>query len=194
MAHKSTFTTPFRRRKEGKTNYVKRLDMLKKGVPRLVVRKTSRCIIAQFVQFDPLGDKTIAHVNSRQLEPFGWKAGKKNLPAAYLTGLLAGVRAKKKKVESAVLDIGFAMPHLKGWWASALKGAIDAGINIPVGKEALPSEERISGKHIEQAAKNPKKHALLFSEAGKKVDLGNLSKSFAEAKQKILLQSGGSDE
>lgn len=193
MAHKSTFVVPFRRRKEGKTNYAKRIGMLRSGLPRLVVRKTSKHIIAQFAQFDPAGDKTLVHVNSRRLESFGWKAGKKNLPAAYLTGLLAGVKAKGKKVDSAILDIGFAMPHLKGWWASALKGAIDAGIKIPVGENTLPSEDRISGKHIELAFKNPKKHALLFSEASKKADLQNLSKEFADVKQKIL-SHGGKDE
>ncbi len=193
MAHKSTFVVPFRRRKEGKTNYAKRLGMLKGGLPRFVVRKTNNHIIAQFVVFDPVGDKTVAHVNSRQLEPFGWKAGKKNLPAAYLTGLLAGVKAKKKKVDHAVLDIGFAMPHLKGWWASALKGAIDAGVKIPVGENTLPAEDRISGKHIELAFKNPKKHALLFSKAGKNADIQNLSNAFAAAKQKILAHSGDKD-
>lgn len=194
MAHKSTFVVPFRRRKEGKTNYAKRIGMLRGGAPRFVARKTNKHIIAQFVEFEPAGDKTLVHVNSRQLESFGWKAGKKNLPAAYLTGLLAGVKAKKKNVGSAILDIGFAMPHLKGWWASTLKGAIDAGVKIPAGENTFPPEDRISGKHIELAFKNPKKHSLLFSQASKKAGLENLTKEFAAAKQKILEHGGDKDE
>lgn len=168
MAGKSTFKVGFRRRREGKTNYKKRLNLLKSNMHRLVVRKTNNYIIAQLVEFNPEGDRTVVHVNSRDLEKFGWKAGKKNLPAAYLTGLLAGVKAKKLKIDKAILDIGFAIPKRKGWWASALKGALDAGLKMPAGEKALPSDERISGKHIELFAKKP------------------VTKTFEEAKQKIM--------
>jgi len=41
MTNKTTFKVPFRRRKEGKTNYKKRLNMLKSGTPRLVARRTN---------------------------------------------------------------------------------------------------------------------------------------------------------
>ena len=133
-----------------------------------VIRKTNNYIIAQLVEFNPEGDRTVVHVNSRDLEKFGWKTGKKNLPAAYLTGLLAGVKAKKLKIDKAILDIGFAIPRRKGWWASALKGALDAGLKMPAGEKALPSDERISGKHIELFAKK------------------QVTKTFEEAKQKIM--------
>ncbi len=168
MAGKSTFKVGFRRRREGKTNYKKRLNLLKSNMHRLVVRKTNNYIIAQLVEFNPEGDRTVVHVNSRDLEKFGWKAGKKNLPAAYLTGLLAGVKAKKLKIDKAILDIGFAIPKRKGWWASALKGALDAGLKMPAGEKALPSDERTSGKHIELFAKKP------------------VTKTFEETKQKIM--------
>ena len=98
MATKKTYVTQFRRRREGKTNYKKRLAMLKSGSHRLVVRKTNQHVMVQLIEYNPKGDKTIVHVNSKILENLGWKAGKKSVPAAYLTGLLAGTKAKEKKV------------------------------------------------------------------------------------------------
>jgi len=189
MGKTSTFTTQFRRRADGKTNYRKRESMVKSSIPRLVVRKSNNIVIAQIVQFDPTGDRTLVHVNSNMLGQFGWKAGKKSLPAAYLTGLLAGVRAKKKKIDKAILDIGFATPVHGCSWAAAAKGAIDAGIAINVGKEALPSEDRMQGRHIEQFAKKlgdkaAKERFSAVSKAG--VDMQNLTGLFASAKQKIL--------
>ena len=167
MADKSTYKVSFRRRKEGKTNYKKRLAMLKSGLPRFVVRRTNHYLIAQLVKFEPDGDKTVVHVNSKQLEKFGWKAAKKNLPASYLTGLLAGKKAKAKGIEKAVLDIGFAMPKHGGWWASALKGFKESGVEIAAGEKALPSEERASGKHIEAFSKKP--IAKMFEEVKEKI-------------------------
>ena len=182
MAHKSTYKVSFRRRREGKTNYKKRLGMLKSGVPRLVVRRTNKYVIVQVIEYLDKGDKTIAHANSKELEKFGWKAGKKNIPAAYLTGLLAGNRAKKANAEKAILDIGFAIPQRKGWWASALKGAIDAGLKIPAGEEALPDENRVKGTHIEDFAKVNEK-AFGKVKASEMAGLGNV---FEEVKKKIL--------
>lgn len=168
MAKKSTYKLQFRRRKEGKTNYAKRLNLLKSGLPRLVARRTNKHVIVQVVEFEPKGDKTLVHVNSKQLEKMGWTAGKKSIPAAYLTGLLAGTKAKEKGVKEAVLDIGFAMPHHKGWWASTLKGFQEAGPMVKAGEEIMPPPEMISGKHIELFLKKP------------------ITKMFEETKQKIL--------
>jgi len=186
MGKTSTFTTQFKRRREGKTNYKKRLALLKSGLHRLVVRKTNNYIIAQVVEFKPKGDKTVVHVNSSQLEKFGWKAGKKSLPAAYLTGLLAGTRAKQAKVEKAILDTGFAIPKHRGWWASALKGTLDSGLELPAGKESLPNEERASGKHIGDFAGMNEKPKQAFGKIGKKTDLKHVTKMFEEVKQKIM--------
>ena len=183
MANKSTYKVQFRRRLDGKTNYKKRLALLKSGLHRLVVRRTNNYVTAQIIEYDPTGDKTIVNITSKQLEKFGWKAGTKSLPAAYLTGLLAGTKAKEAKVEKAILDIGFAIPQRKGWWGAALKGAIDAGLKIPAGEEALPTEERISGKHIEEFSKKEEIAGTMFSKVGKQTDL---TKTFEEVKQKIL--------
>ena len=32
--------------------------------------------------------------------------------------------------------------------AAALKGVVDAGVNVPADEEAFPSDDRISGEHL----------------------------------------------
>ena len=183
MAKKSTCKVQFRRRLDGRTNYKKRLALLKSSLHRLVVRKTNRYVSAQLIQYDPKGDRTVVDVTSKELAEYGWKAGTKSLPAAYLTGLLAGAKAKQAKVDKAILDIGFAIPQRKGWWGAALKGAIDAGLEMPAGEEALPAEDRLTGKHIEDFSKKPELPKGMFSKIGKQE---SLSKKVEEVKQKIL--------
>ncbi len=188
MAGKSTFTTQFRRRRQGKTNYKKRRALLSSNLPRLVARKSNKYIVVQLVEFAPKGDKTLVHVNSKQLAALGWKAGKKNMPAAYLTGLLAAMKAKQRRIEKAVLDIGFSTPVHGSFWSAVLKGALDAGLQVNAGEEAMPSEERASGKHIERfAALLGEKPAERFSTYAKQgVDAKQLSKLFNATKEKIL--------
>ncbi|HDD71460.1 MAG TPA: 50S ribosomal protein L18 [Candidatus Aenigmarchaeota archaeon] len=148
MKLSSTFKMPFRRRREGKTNYKKRLKLLLSKKPRLVVRKSLKYIRAQIVEFDKKGDKTLASAFSRELKKLGWKYACDNLPAAYLTGLLIGKRALEKGISEAVLDMGL-YPSTKGSRIYAcVKGALDAGLKIPCSEDVLPSEERIKGVHI----------------------------------------------
>ncbi len=139
---------PFKRRKEGKTNYRRRLKLLKSGSSRLVVRKSLKYITAQVVDFDRHGDKTIATANSRQLKKMGWEFACDNLPAAYLTGLLIGKNCLGKNINDVILDSG-VYNSVKGSRIYAVaKGAKDAGINISIDDGALPSEDRIKGVHI----------------------------------------------
>ena len=92
-----------RRQREGKTNYKKRLRLLVAEKPRLVIRPTLKNIIIQLVQFEPKGDKILVGFHSSKLEKYGWKAGKGNLPAAYLSGHLIGLRALKAGIKEAIL-------------------------------------------------------------------------------------------
>jgi len=135
-----------RRRLEKKTDYKARLALLKSEKPRLVVRKTNRYIIAQIVETDISQDKVVAGVSSKDLITKGWpkeKAGSlKNLPAAYLTGFMLANKTKDK-VKEAILDTGMNRNIKKSRLYAALKGALDAGLNIPCNKEALPSLEEI---------------------------------------------------
>lgn len=138
----------FRRKREGLTDYGKRLRILESRKPRLVVRPTSKNIIVQLVSYGDKGDKVVLTVHTSFLKKFGWNKNRRNTPAAYLAGYAAGVEGKKKGVNEAVLDIGLRRPVKGSIVFAALKGAVDAGLKIPYSKEVLPSEDRLEGKHL----------------------------------------------
>lgn len=148
MAKGSRYRMPLKRRREGKTNYYKRRKMIISGKPRLVVRILSRGVVAQVIEAKPRGDVTLVSAVSKELSRYGWKAGGKNLPAAYLVGMLAALKAKKKGIEEAILDIGLHAPTRGARVFAAAKGAVDAGLHVPLGESVIPDEERIRGEHI----------------------------------------------
>jgi len=141
-----------RRRREVRTDYHQRLRLLKSGKPRLVARKSNKHTTAQLVTPGPDGDETIASAHSSDLAEHGWEAPTGNLPAAYLTGFLAGKRALDADVEEAVLDIGLntATPGNKVF--AVQEGAIDAGIEIPHNEDVLAEWPRNRGEHIAEYA------------------------------------------
>jgi len=184
-------TVPYRRKRKSKTNYKKRLAILKSGQNRMVIRRSLNTITTQIISYNPDGDKVVVSATSRELGKMGWKAHKANMPSAYLTGLLLGVKAKKAKISKAVLDLGLQIPIKGGRLFAALKGAIDAGIDIAHTEDALPSEERISGKHISEYATkikaDPQRYSKQFSRYTKEgVNPEDMGKMFDEAKKKIL--------
>ncbi|HLE97548.1 MAG TPA: 50S ribosomal protein L18 [Candidatus Thermoplasmatota archaeon] len=148
MADGPRYRVQFRRRREGRTDYRTRLALLKGGEPRAVVRTSLRNVVVQLVGFDASGDKVLASAEARELPKLGWTGFTRNTPSAYLTGLLAGTRAKAAGVESAVLDLGRQMPQKGGRLFAALQGLVDAGLEIPHGEEVAPAEDRIRGAHI----------------------------------------------
>src|SRR5512136_174067 len=154
MATGSRYFVPYRRRREGKTDYYKRTKLVVADVPRMVVRKTNRHIIIQLVTAEMEGDKTLVAANSAELEKYGYKGSTSNTPAAYLTGMLFAAKAKKAQYGSAILDIGLnrATPGARVF--AALKGAVEAGLEIPHGEKILPSDERVRGAHIAAYNKN----------------------------------------
>ncbi|UCE37786.1 MAG: 50S ribosomal protein L18 [Thermoplasmata archaeon] len=154
MAHGPRYRVARRRRREGKTDYRKRIRHLKSGLPRAVIRKSTRNINVQFIEYDPRGDKVICTASGFDLEGFGWKSTTSNTTAAYLTGYLAGKRAKNAGIEKAVLDIGLHTPTKGSRVFASLSGLLDAGIDLPHDKEILPSEERIRGEHLGEDMKN----------------------------------------
>lgn len=120
---------------------------------RLIIRITNKRVVAQFARSAPDGDKIIAAANSGQLSGYGWKGAKTNTSAAYLTGLLAGKKAKEAGLSEAILDMGLRTRSKGARVFAALKGAVDAGVNIPHDKEVLPKPERIGGEHVAVYAK-----------------------------------------
>jgi large subunit ribosomal protein L18 len=141
-----------RRRREVRTDYHQRLRLLKSGRPRLVARKSNRHTTAQIVTTSAEGDRTVASAHSADLREHGWEAPTSNLPAAYLTGLLAGLRAREAGVDGAVLDIGLNSPTPGAKVFAVQEGAIDAGLEIPHNDEVLAEWARTRGEHIAEYA------------------------------------------
>jgi len=150
MARNAVYRVKMRRRREGKTNYRKRLAYLKSGKPRAVVRKTLKYIIVQIVEYHEDGDRILVGLTSKKLKDYGWSGSFKNTSAAYLTGYLAGKLALQKGIKEAILDIGLQRPVKGSRVFAALKGLLDAGLEIPHGEDIFPSEERIKGLHISE--------------------------------------------
>ncbi|MDR9380250.1 MAG: 50S ribosomal protein L18 [Natronomonas sp.] len=154
MATGPRYTVPMRRRREARTNYHQRLRLLKSGKPRLVARKSNNHTRAQLVVTGQSGDETVASASSNDLSAFGWEAPTGNLPAAYLTGYLAGKRAVDAGLEEAVLDIGLntATPGNKVF--AVQEGAIDAGLEIPHNEDVFADWQRTRGSHIAEYAES----------------------------------------
>ncbi|MFH1439905.1 MAG: 50S ribosomal protein L18 [Candidatus Woesearchaeota archaeon] len=183
---KITVTVQYRRKREGKTNYYKRLSLLKSNKARLVLRRSLKHILLQIVEYQPAGDKVLVSYNTRSLEKAGWKYGKNNLPAAYLTGLMVGKLAQSKDIKEAILDLGLH-PSINGSRIyAAVKGAIDAGLKVPCRKEVFPSDDRISGKHIVEFADKLKSTGSHQFSKLKKADIGKMTGDFILMKEKIL--------
>ena len=191
MATGPRYRVPFRRRREGKTNYRSRRALVLSRVPRLVVRLTLKHAIVQVIEAEAIGDRVVVSAHSRELaKTYGWLSSGGNVPSAYLTGLLCGFKAMANGVEKAFLDIGLHIPSKGTRIFAALKGVLDAGVEVPHSEDILPDESRISGKHIadygSHLASDPEVYQQKFS---KYLSRGSrpeeLSEHFSAVKDKI---------
>lgn len=162
------YRMPLKRRREGKTNYAKRLKLLLSRKPRLVIRRSLKYITAQIIEFDKKGDRTIASAHSKNLKKLNWRFACDNLPAAYLTGLMIGKKALELGIKEAILDSGLYTSTKGNRIYACVKGAIDAGLKVPCNEKVFPSEERIQGKHISKNEKF-KDLTIKFQEIKKKI-------------------------
>ena len=181
MSKDKTFDTKFRRRQEGRTDYTKRLALVRSKKVRIVVRKTNSQIIAHAVKFDSVGDQTLAPATSKELAKYNFY-GTNNTPSAYLTGYLLGKKLNGK-VKEAISDIGRRSPSHGSVVFACLKGIVDAGIELPLSKEAVPSNDRISGKTLDNYAKENTDKFSKYTKAG--ITPGEIEKAFDKAKAEI---------
>ncbi|MBS3052013.1 MAG: 50S ribosomal protein L18 [Candidatus Aenigmarchaeota archaeon] len=162
MKMRATYELPFKRRREGKTDYHKRLGLLKSKKLRLVIRRSTNNIKAQIIEYNKDGDKILVSSSSSELKKLGWDYPTGNIPSAYLVGLLVGKKALKNKIEEVIVDMGLYR-NIKGSRInSVLKGVLDAGLKVPHDPEILPSEDRIKGKHIINYYNQQKERKNLF--------------------------------
>ncbi|ESO01393.1 hypothetical protein HELRODRAFT_185715 [Helobdella robusta] len=132
---------------------------------RLIVRFTNKDIVCQIAYARIEGDVVICAAYSHELPKYGVKVGLTNYAAAYCTGLLIGRRILKKfnldgiyqgteevtgdayQVESqdgqpgafrCYLDVGLARTSTGARVFGVLKGAVDAGLDIPHNTKRFP--------------------------------------------------------
>ena len=185
------YRVPFRRRREMKTDYQQRKRLLKSGKIRFIARPSNKQVLVQFIESKLGGDKTFVQIRSSDLKDYGWTISTSNLPAAYLTGYLAGKKAIKAKIKEAILDIGIHTANPGTRIFATLKGVVDAGVEIPYNERMLPSDDRIQGEHIKSYAKllakeDKEKYNKHFSNYLKvEVKPENLPVLFKETKSKI---------
>ena len=170
----SRFQTKFRRRREAKTDYVQRTQLIQQDKTkyaarkyRLVARITNAKVIAQIVFAKENHDVTVCQANSIELKKYGIELGLSNYAAAYATGLLVARRfleAKKlteiydKQAEEedaedsenyrrpfkVILDAGLARTTTGAKLFAVMKGAADGGLYIP------HEDKRIAGGEDEE--------------------------------------------
>ena len=155
----SRFQTPFRRRRECKTDFVQRASLIQQDKTkygakkyRLVARITNTKVIAQIVAAEVDHDVTIAAATSKDLLAYGIELGLSNYAAAYCVGLLVARRLLKKlgleekfqgppaeeeddeearRPFKAHLDVGLRRTTTGARVFAVLKGAVDGGLLIP---------------------------------------------------------------
>ena len=165
MAHGTNYKVAFRRRREGKTDYAARMSLVDYDKSRLVVRVSNSHATVQVVDYAPEGDITIASAVSKQLANYGYLGSTSNISSFYLTAYLCAKRALANGVENAILDIGLKSPIKGSKVFAALKGAVDAGLEVPHGDFIFPEDERIRGEHVANYAESltPEEVAAKFS-------------------------------
>ena len=154
MTHGKNQRLRYKRRRNGETDYRRRMRMLRGGSVRAVVRVSNTQTICQLVDYQSGGDEILVSIDGRTLvDKFKWPmdASRKSVPASYLTGFAMGKAALAAGHDEAVLDIGLAASSSGNRAFSALKGMVDAGLEIPHGEDVLPDDNRVSGAHIDES-------------------------------------------
>jgi large subunit ribosomal protein L18 len=148
------YVMPLKRRRLLKTDYSKRLALVKSGLPRAVIRKSLKHMRVDIAEYGESGDRIISHGCTVELKKFGWKSPTGNTPSSYLAGYLAGLRARKKGVEKVVVDLGRQKVVKGSKLLASIKGIRDAGIEVPADEDFFPDDSRIQGKHLKTVGEN----------------------------------------
>jgi large subunit ribosomal protein L18 len=191
LAKGPQYRVPYRRRREHKTDYKARRILAVSEKPRFVVRISNKNILVQIIESKIEGDYVLVTSHSRELsDKYGWKISGKNIPAAYLLGLIIGNKAIANDIDSANLDLGLKRPTIGSRIFAVVKGANDAGLNIAVDSDVISSPEKINGSTIADFSKNitdPFEYERIFSKYLRNgIQPENIPEHFLEVKGKIL--------
>jgi len=156
------YSNILRRLREEKTNYKKRGTLLIGKRDFIIVNITNENTQVQVLKPGMTGDKVIASAHSTYLLEKGWKGSRKSIPAAYLTGYLAGKKAIGNGAKDAILYTGTRRYTQR--MAAALKGVVDAGVKVPADSETFPSDDRINGNHLKVKNDTSKIKSVIDSE------------------------------
>lgn len=117
-AHMKRMRLPLRRRREGKTDYKQRHNLIRHNKAnygevksRFVVRITNSKVICQIIQAYTIGDKVVCAADSSELKKYGINFGLKNYSAAYATGFLC---ARKMLTKLGLADSYTGKEELDG--------------------------------------------------------------------------------
>jgi large subunit ribosomal protein L18 len=158
-----SFKVSFRRRRTGKTNFAKRLGLVLGEKTRMVVRRSNKGVVVQFINFDPKGDRTLLTITGTHLtKAYNWPS-KRNVWTAYLAGLMAGKLAQKKGIKEFILDMGMYTPSKGSIIFAAQKGAHDSGLKVNYDSENVPEAK---------LANPPDKYKSVFDNAKTKILAG----------------------
>lgn len=185
----------YRREREGRTDYHYRRKLLRSGKPRLVVRVSLKHIRAQIAKPTEEGDEVLTSAFSKELSNLGWKGYTANLPSAYLVGYLCGLRAQEKGIDECILDMDRFVSSPQAKVFGVLKGALEAGLEVPHNEKVLPTDDRHRGEHISDYAEDLKsdeeKYKSQFSNyLDNNLEPENLPGHFKEVKEAIANQIG----
>jgi large subunit ribosomal protein L18 len=193
MGHGPRYRVAMRRRREGKTNYHRRLKMVLSGKLRLIIRTSLNSTIVQVAKASIIGDEILCSSHTKQLKKFEWNYYTGNIPSAYLTGYLCGLKAIKAGIkEEVILDLGITV-H-KHRVLAAFKGFIDSGVKVPYKEKFFNGsniKNRMDGSHIKEYAEilkkeDSEKYNRVFSNYIKlKLDPAKIPDQFAKTKTKI---------
>lgn len=189
MARKIIQELKFRRRREAKTNYAKRLALVKGNIARVVVRKSNKRVMGQIVRYEERGDVVLYSADSRELKSFGWTS-RSNRSTSYLTGMLLASKIKKEdQGKEYILDIGLSTPVANSMPFVFAKGCIDNGLKLRGTfeiDEKVYNGSLVSNYAKELKEKEAKSYEKQFSAYIKnKVGLESIPKLFEETKAKI---------
>lgn len=137
--------------------------MLISRSPFVAIRVSNKSIIVQFLRAKIIGDEVVSSTHSRELfKNYGWVGSGNNIPAAYLVGLLSGLKAMKADLKKAIPYLGTQRFVRRSRLAAVMKGIADSGLDINFSGEAEPEADRLQGGHIASYAKELKRKEPVY--------------------------------